>query len=94
MKRHVTALDARRRLGELLESVYHGGDEVVIERAGRPMAVVIPAERYEALERSRARLWALIEEAQEANRNVPVAELEDDIAVAIQEARQRPSAPA
>jgi prevent-host-death family protein len=40
VKRTVSALDARRRLGELLESVYHRGDEVIIERAGKPMAVV------------------------------------------------------
>ncbi|MBI2767008.1 MAG: type II toxin-antitoxin system prevent-host-death family antitoxin [Chloroflexi bacterium] len=33
-ERTVSALDARRRLGELLESVYHRGDEVIIERAG------------------------------------------------------------
>lgn len=88
MKRHVTALDARRRLGELLESVYHRGDEVVIERAGRPMAVVIPAERYQALERSRNRLWEIIEEVQAANRDVPREELEADIASALKEARE------
>ena len=35
MKRKVSAVEARRRLGEILEGVYYRGDEVVIERAVR-----------------------------------------------------------
>jgi len=87
MKRTLSALDARRRLGELLEGVYYRGDEVVIERAGKPMAVVIPAERYEALERSRERLFEFIERTQQKNRDVPEAELEADIETALREVR-------
>ncbi len=34
-------IEARKRPGEILESVYYRGDEIVIERAGKPMAVVI-----------------------------------------------------
>lgn len=68
MKRTVSAGEARQRLGQLLEGVYYRGDEVVIERAGKPMAVVIPADRYEAIEQirehSRERLFGLIEKAQ------------------------------
>lgn len=48
MKRRISAVEARKRLGDILESVHYRGDEVVIERAGKPMAVVIPAERCEA----------------------------------------------
>jgi prevent-host-death family protein len=63
MKRTVSAGEARQRLGELLEGVSRG-DEVVIERAGKPMAVVVPMERYAAMNRSRDRLFELIEQAQ------------------------------
>ena len=87
MKRTLSALDARRRLGEVLEGVYYRGDEVVIERAGKPMAVVIPAERYEALERSRERLFDFIEQARERNRAVPDHELTAEIEAAIREVR-------
>ncbi len=61
MKRHVSAVDARKRLGEILESVYYRGDEVIIERAGKPMAVVIPAQQHERLQRDRNRIIELIE---------------------------------
>ncbi len=87
MKRHVSAVDARKRLGEILESVYYRGDEVIIERAGKPMAVVIPAQQYERLQRDRNRIIELIEMNWEHNKNVPSEEIEDAIAKAIAEVR-------
>ena len=89
MKRRVSAVEARKRLGELLEGVYYRGDEVVIERAGKPMAVVIPAERYETMERSRERLFELIEKAQERNRDVPYEVIEREVELAIREVREQ-----
>lgn len=87
MKRRISAVEARKRLGEILESVYYRGDEVVIERAGRPMAVVIPAERYEAMERDRERLVGLIEKNWERNKDVPYEEIEREVQQAIEEVR-------
>ena len=87
MKRRISAVEARKRLGEILESVYYRGDEVVIERAGKPMAVVIPAERYEAMERSRERLFELIENNWERNKDVPFDEVEREVQEAIKEMR-------
>jgi prevent-host-death family protein len=89
VKRKVSAVEARKRLGEILEGVYYRGDEVVIERAGKPMAVVIPAERYETMERSRERLFELIEKAQERNKDVPYEVIEREIELAIREVRER-----
>jgi prevent-host-death family protein len=80
-------MDARRRLGELLESVYHRGDEVIIERAGKPMAVVIPASRYEAMERKRQEFRAWVEANWEKNKDVPPEEIYADVEGAIQEVR-------
>lgn len=87
MKRRISAVEARKRLGEILESVFYRGDEVVIERAGKPMAVVIPAERYEAMERSRERLFELIEKNWEQNKDVPSDEIERDVQRAVEEVR-------
>ena len=91
VKRTVTALDARRRLGELLESVYHRGDEVVIERAGKPMAVVIPADRYASLERDRERLWKFVEQAQAGNDDLSDADVTKAVDDAISQVRRDPS---
>ena len=93
VKRKVTALAARRRLGELLESVYHRGDEVIIERAGKPMAVVIPAERYEAMERDRERLFSMIDRVHEQNKDVPPQVVQDAIDEAIAAVRKQAARP-
>lgn len=87
VKRRISAVEARKRLGEILESVYYRGDEVVIERAGKAMAVVIPAERYEAMEKSRERLFELIEKNWERNKDTPYKEIEREVQQAIEEVR-------
>jgi prevent-host-death family protein len=87
VKRRISAVEARRRLGEILESVYYRGDEVVIERAGKAMAVVIPAERYEAMERSRERFFELIEKNWERNKDIPYEEIEREVQQAVEEVR-------
>ena len=87
MKRTISAVEARQRLGELLDGAYYRGDEVIIERAGKTMAVIVPAERYEAMERSRERLFQLIERSQARNRDVPSDVIERDVAAAVAEVR-------
>lgn len=91
MKRTISAGEARKRLGELLESVYYRGDEIIIERAGKPMAVVVPSSRYEAFERSQQRardeMMELIRKNWEHNKDVPSEVIERDIELAIQEVR-------
>jgi len=44
MEKVINAVAARRRLGQLLEEAFYRGDVFIIERAGRPMAAVIPIE--------------------------------------------------
>ena len=87
VKRKVSAVEARKRLGEILEGVYYRGDEVVIERAGKPMAVVIPAGRYETMERSRERLFDLIERNWERNKDIPYEEVQREVEQAIRGVR-------
>lgn len=43
------ALDVRRRLGEVLNEVRYGQQSIIVRRAGKPMAVLMPIEVYEAL---------------------------------------------
>jgi len=45
MKKTVNAVQARKQLGRLLEEVYYQSQRVIIERAGRPMAVLVPLEQ-------------------------------------------------
>lgn len=43
----VTALEARKRLGGLLDEVAKKGSHIVISRMNRPLAVLVPYEEYQ-----------------------------------------------
>jgi len=81
-------VEARKNLGEVLERVYHRNDEVVIERAGKPMAVLIPMYLYKNIERRREQLWQMIEEVHERNKDVPYEVIEAEVAEAIRQVRE------
>src|SRR3712207_6571251 len=91
MKRKLSAVEARKRLGELLEGVFYRGDEVVIERAGKVMAVVVPSWVYEKLDQQReadwARMFELMEKNWEKNKDVPYEDIEREVNEAVREVR-------
>lgn len=47
--REMNSRDARARWREILDTVMKGEGDIAITRYGKPVAVVIPAEDYEAL---------------------------------------------
>lgn len=86
MKRTLTAMEARRKFGEMLEDVRRG-DEVVIERAGKVMGVMIPPERYQVIERRREEFWKTVEEMRESFKDVPADEIDRVVDEAVREVR-------
>ena len=47
--KELAALTVRGSLGEILERVFYNGDEYVIKRGKKAMAVLIPVTLYESL---------------------------------------------
>lgn len=54
MTKRVTATHAKARLSELAAEVAHGGEQVIIERRGRPWAALVSVDDLSLLEQSRA----------------------------------------
>src|SRR5262245_10552750 len=50
----ISAIKVRKNLGHLLEEVYYQGAQYVIERAGRPMAAVVPLLQLGKWQRQKA----------------------------------------
>jgi prevent-host-death family protein len=75
----INALKARRNLGQLLEEVFYRGDQFVIERAGKAMAVVISPSEYEAYKKQREQDMGVFDEI----RNRSYAAFIDSIIVGI-----------
>jgi len=93
-------MEARKRFGELLEEVYYRGDEVIIERAGKPMAAIVPVTQYDQWQAQRKaamdRFFALVDQIQEENKDVPPEEIEAAVGQAVREvtgSQRTPSAP-
>ena len=73
----ITAIKARQNMGEMLNRVLLKHDEFIIERGGKPMAVVIPVEKFNQLrESARRHLGQLLEKTWTASKELPVAEAE------------------
>ncbi len=49
MLTRIGAREARNRFADLLGRVGYGGDTVIVERSGKPLAVLVPIAQYEAL---------------------------------------------
>ena len=88
MERTVNALKARQNLGQILEGVYYRGDQYIVERAGKPMAAVIPISQYMQWKERRDRFFAMIDELREKNGDATPEEIEADVAEAVREVRQ------
>jgi len=49
--RTINAVKARDNFGQVLNEVFYKGDQFIIERAGRPMAAIIPLSQLEELQK-------------------------------------------
>jgi prevent-host-death family protein len=92
MKRRLSAVDARQKLGDVLSGVFYRHDEVIIERAGKPMAAVVPMRIYEAYVRERELMLERIEQTHEANKHVTAEEAEEAAVEAVRAYRREKAA--
>lgn len=87
MVKKINAVKARQNLGDLLEKVYHKGDQYVIERAGKAMAAVVPLAQFEAWQRHREAFFKTTYEMRVQCRDVEAELLEKEISEAVQAAK-------
>jgi prevent-host-death family protein len=94
MEKTVNAVQARQQLGRLLEEVYYQSQRVIIERAGRPMAVLVPLEQYHQWQEQRTAFFAMVDEVRGRTQDIPPEELEALIAEASAAAKAQDVPPA
>jgi prevent-host-death family protein len=83
----VNALKARKNLGQLLEEVYYQGDQYVIERAGRPMAAVVPIWQLKEWKTRRARFFGMVDDVRQKNKAVKPKVIKGEVREAVQAVR-------
>jgi len=87
MIKKINALKARQQLGQLLEEVYYRGDQYIIERAGKPMAAVVPVWFLDAWQQRREQFFAMVDAVHARNAEVPPEVIEREVAEAVQHVR-------
>ena len=87
MVERVGAREARARFADLLGNVHYGGQAVIIERSGKPMAAVIPIETYERLIAEREARFQILDRIRSRVPHVPAQEVAQDVAAAIEAVR-------
>lgn len=89
MVRRMSSKEARNNFSDIVGSVFYTKEPVVVEKNGRPMAVVISPDDYARYQKSeKQQLFQTIRQIQKHNRDKDPEAMEADIAAAVEEARQ------
>jgi len=76
--KRMSAREARNNFSDVLGSVYYSKEAIIVEKQGRPFAVVISVDDYEQLLEERRARFAVLDEIRAKNREVSPDEAEKD----------------
>jgi prevent-host-death family protein len=83
------AREARQRFSEMLGRVHSGGETVILESSGKPMAAVIPLETYEKMMEEREARFSIVDKIRNSVPDYPEDEVDADVAEAVKATRMR-----
>jgi prevent-host-death family protein len=86
--RPVSSRDARANFAGLLGNVHDTQEPIVIEKGGKPCAVLISPDQFAAIDRERERTWGIIQQVQERNTDKDPDEVYRDVTAVVEEVRQ------
>ncbi len=87
MIREATAMTVRQNLGELLNEVQYRHDQILITKAGRPVAAMVDIELFEKIRLLSDEFDRLVGELGDVYRSVEPATAHEEISEAIKVAR-------
>ncbi|HEY0016037.1 MAG TPA: type II toxin-antitoxin system Phd/YefM family antitoxin [Longimicrobium sp.] len=83
------AREARQKFSELIGRVHYGGETVILESSGKPMAAVVPIDMYRQMMEERDARFERLEKMKESRPAFSEEEVEADIAEALAAVRGR-----
>lgn len=87
MRKEVSAMELQRKLSELLDGVYRNGDRLIVKRADKPLAAIVPIEAYEQMLKQQENNLSVLDRIWEKVPAVSEEEAQADIEQAIAEER-------
>lgn len=88
MAKELTALKVRGNLGEILEEVYYKGEEYIIKRGKKPMAVLIPLDEFENYKKQREMDMKVFDKIRSKTKSYSTKEIETDVEKVIKAVRK------
>src|SRR5579859_8032642 len=88
MARSMSTAEVRANSANVLGSVHYTKEPVIVQRKGKPYAVVISPEDYEQFQRSVESDWAAVDRVRERNADKTEDEVLADIAAEVAAVRQ------
>lgn len=83
MLKKITALKARQNLGQLMNEVAIKEDDYIIERAGKPLVVVIPIGKYRRFEEEKNEFFDWVDKVRERIKDVSPKVIDGAISEAV-----------
>ena len=87
MSKEVSTTELRGTLGELLDGVHRNGDRLIVKRANKPLAAIVPIEAYEDMLQQREKTFSVLDRIWEKVPAVSEEEAQVDIEQAIADGR-------
>jgi prevent-host-death family protein len=87
MAKRISAMDLRKRLGQIMNEVSLRDDEYVVERDGKPLAALIPLWKLKQIEERKEAFWEKVGEFRREGKKVKTKERESAIAEAVKAAK-------
>jgi prevent-host-death family protein len=85
----MSAKEARTRFTDVLGRAYYRGEPTIVEKQGKPVAVVISPEDYERYQRlAKERFFQVVRQIQEDNKDKDPDEVYRDVTEAVEEVRR------
>ncbi len=75
MVRRMSAREARANFSDLLGTVFYTNEPVIVERKGKPFAVVISPEQYRVMQAELGAAWQSVDEVRTENRDIPAEQV-------------------
>ncbi|MBF0464802.1 MAG: type II toxin-antitoxin system Phd/YefM family antitoxin [Nitrospirae bacterium] len=93
MLKTISAIEARRQFGQIMNEVSLKEDDYIIERAGKPLVAIVPLKKYEWMkqekERARDKFFKWVDEIRETTKDVDPEILEHEIAEAVEAVKKQ-----
>jgi len=89
MIKEATAMTVRQNLGELLNGIQYGNDQIVITKGGKPVAAMVDTALFDKIRLLKREFNRLTDELAIAYQGVDESVAQQEIDAAVKQARKR-----